>query len=111
MADHDPLCPWAHAAIQYATCRDCDLIAKVVQREYDLHASADLAREEDIRADERKRHGNNCRGMWDEWLLDLKDKVKALLGEWYEPVEDFVVIDAVIALIERESHQLGGDDA
>lgn len=31
-----------------------------------------------VRADEQERHGNNCGGMWDEWLHDLRVKVEAL---------------------------------
>ena len=36
--------------------------------------------EPDIRAEEWERHGNNCRGMWDEWVEDLREKVEALQG-------------------------------
>ena len=36
-----------------------------------------------------------------EVLDDLRAKVEALPERWYEPVEDFVVIDAVLALIDE----------
>jgi hypothetical protein len=65
-----------------------------------------------IRADEQERHGNNCRGMWEEWLGDLRAKVEALaekasVRELSDPnaYARRVAYDAVLALLEEDSDE------
>lgn len=61
-ADHDELCPrrrWFRST--YVTCQ-CALIRAVEARE-------------------QERHGNNCGGLWDEWLTDLRAAVMAKRGD------------------------------
>lgn len=73
-----------------------------------------------IRADEQERHGNNCAGMWDEWLTDLRVKVEALDKIWtawdddvrQTPARDgdtgltaFVKRDDVLALLNGSSDE------
>jgi len=68
-----------------------------------------------IRSDEQERHGNNCRGMWDEWLGDLREKVEALPHDESCQVDNVVIIDPepectclrgdVLALLEEANDE------
>jgi hypothetical protein len=87
MTDHDPLCrntdwtPWTAGA----RCPVCDEIARV-------------------RANEQERHGSTCRGMWDEWMHDLREKVDALHGCAPSTYWDDA-LDEVLALLDEEGGQ------
>jgi hypothetical protein len=92
MTEHHPLCPFDPDATDPTGECQCALIARV-------------------RAGERERHGSNCRGMWDEWLHDLREKVEALPASlratYARDKEPAVVYRAdVLALLDEED----GDD-
>lgn len=92
MSSHDPLCRFADPGVFSAVdfygnplfCQ-CALIAKVVARE-------------------QERHGDNCGGLWDEWVGDLHAKVQGLPSAKvvsYDPV-DLIDRADVLALLAEE---------